>query len=261
MDKELYTYLQKTEKLIKLLKYFSKQTYSKELKADCSDFYLKNIISNNYTNFENYLRDSLISITQKMSDLGECSGDILSTELKLDIIKKCMSNLPKEVRGEKIFQKEKVVLRLSKMLHQNIYTIDMREHTFKQLPHSITEIEKLLCQYFDQPSILDRIIVSKEKSDISRVFLQNDETSFTFLNHYAEKLRHPIVHQGITVYQNEEMDFVVDDHYVMETLENFCEIAKQLHLIFEMQYEYLENIQNVKQSIEIKPIVTETSEK
>ena len=105
MSNRLSIFIKRTHELLDLLDYFSdKKKVPKKIDAIYSDFYLKNIISNNYTNFENYLRDSLTFIVDYLYSMGEVSSSILSQELCQEIIKKYIKKLPNENNIKKLYK-------------------------------------------------------------------------------------------------------------------------------------------------------------
>lgn len=264
LSSELDVFLEKTKKLENLLEYFSSLKMDDKLKPVCTDFYLKNIISNNYTHFETYLRGCLQFIVEQLNSLGEVNGDVLSKDLHLDIIKKCMEQLPKEIKDDKILRPDKVsfITRIQRMTVDNIYKIELNEHSFVQLPHSAATLEKILCKYFNRQSILQSIFLPKEYPTIQGMELVEEETAFTFLNQYVERLRHPIVHQGICVYLSSDTTLEVNDDYVRMILQKFTFMARELNKVFIAYSKVLSETTftlegNKKELATVRTIVTE----
>ncbi len=243
MKVELQKFLKKTDELEALLDFFHQEKHTvSSLEASYHDFYLKNIISNNYTNFETYLRNCLLEIVEELSTLMECREELISKDLQLDIIQKTINKLPVKTVTEKnhrkkdrIFQKKEEIQRLYNMIIKGIYVVDSTEHSFRQLPHSLPELEALLCMYFHQEKILHNILIKQKKNDISGLELEEEESAFAYLNRNAEKLRHPIVHEGLIVYQSTDLDLSIDYVYLKTMLDEFRFIATELNVIF-VQY-------------------------
>ena len=89
--------------------------------------------------------------------------------------------------------------------------------------------------YFHQEKILHNILIKQKKNDISGLELEEEESAFAYLNRNAEKLRHPIVHEGLIVYQSTDLDLSIDYVYLKTMLDEFRFIATELNDIF-VQY-------------------------
>ncbi len=240
MNKALELFIKKTDNLIKLLNYLSTvKTVPSEIKILYSDFYLKNIIINNYTNFENYLRDCLTCIAEKLNSIEVLDSSLISKKLQLDIMKKNMEKLPKDANKIYTDAQKKIVYNINRMLNDDKYYFDLSAHSFKQLTHSVSELEELLCKYFNRDKILYDIMIKKTSEVIPNIEIEEEESAFAFLNRYAEKLRHPIVHEGITIYMNQ--DFDINDEYVINQLSNYKTIANELNNVFSKYYNSLIN--------------------
>lgn len=228
-------FVERTNDLIKLHEYFWKNdNVPQYLKIVYSDFYLKNIISNAYTNFEMYIRNSLTDIVQIMSNMEYLDSNLISQELKFDLIKKCLGKLPTNninliTKPDKV----KCVCRLSEILNEQKISIIQSEHLFDQLPHSVSELEKLMCKYLNQERILYDINVRQRTELVEGLEIDADETAFAFLNRIVSELRHPIVHEGVTVYMNEEYN--VNDDYINLILENYIAISSKIESLI-VQY-------------------------
>lgn len=254
MNKNFELFKQKTERLLLLLDFFYYQNEIPEtIQFDYRDFYLKNIISNNYTNFENYLRDSFSSIVEKISTISNLNSSILSDDLRVDIIRKCLSQFPSTVDSRILNGRKKdLSKRLFQMLNEDMYLIHPEEHSFHKLPHSTADIEKLLCKYLNQKSVLYQISFDNSTTSMNGLELINDITAYAYLNQYIGDLRHPIVHEGIIVYMNQELS--VDYYYVKDALGKFLYITEQLTLKFEDYYQQIllyssESEQNQEESM------------
>jgi len=236
MNRYYLNFQKKTKSLLHLLDFFHNlETVPQLIQFDYQDFYLKNIISNNYTNFENYLRESLSFIVSSLSNVIPLKSTILSEELRYDLVKKCMNKFPKNI-DERMFRdsKKDLASQLYDMLNQDIFKIFPIDHSFTKLPHSTNEIEHLLRKYINQKCVLPKIKVQVLSSSILDDSIQETD-AFSFLNNYIGDLRHPIVHQGLVVYMNQDMK--IDYTYVKHSLEVFLIIVEKLSLEFEKYYQ------------------------
>ncbi len=246
MSNRLSIFIKRTHELLDLLDYFSdKKKVPKKIDAIYSDFYLKNIISNNYTNFENYLRDSLTFIVDYLYSMGEVSSSILSQELCQEIIKKYIKKLPNENNIKKLYKDgtSLIVNKLDIILNHDKFIVDPNDHSFSKLPHEVKEIEKKLCKYLNKEKVLYSITIKKSTQIVSGLEIEEEESAFTFLDDYAKYLRHPVIHQGITLYMNQDINFNINDQFVRMALFNYELIAKELDKFFEEYYEYLKSVQ------------------
>lgn len=244
MNKYYLEFQKKTQSLLELLEFFHHiQAVPQSIQFDYQDFYLKNIISNNYTNFENFLRDSLSFIVHSLSKVSTLNSTILSNELRYDLIKKCLNQFPKNV-DERIFKdtKKKLANQFCAMLNEDIFQILPNDHSFTKLPHSIMDIENMLRKYLNLPCVLPNIKVQVPSSSFLNDSIQ-DTDAFSFLNEYIGDLRHPIVHQGLVVYMNQDIN--IDYEYVKKTLEVFLIIMKNLSLQFEAYYVKIKDFSKV----------------
>lgn len=246
MNNEFDIFISKTNDLLELLVFFSNGVKApKELENSYSDFYLKHMISNNYTNFENYIRNCLSIISNKLSECKMLEKDMISEELRHDIIERCLSRFPTTIKDSRIYNNDKkqAALYLNNMLNNELYIFKLEEHSFVQLPHSVAELEKILCKYFNKQKVLHDIDLTVYEYSMTELELISKETAFVFLNRYVEKLRHPIIHQGINLYMNENIKIEVNVEYVIIALNNFCFIASALNEIFSNYYQKLTDYQ------------------
>ncbi|HBA37190.1 MAG TPA: hypothetical protein DCY94_00570, partial [Firmicutes bacterium] len=167
MEEQLKKYLKKTENLLNLLHFFSrKEAVPENLEAVYVDFYLRNIIATNYTNFENYLRSCLIVMAEALSEVDFLKESDISEELAIDFIKHCVDQFPHEKKIHTLVgSKSSLVKNLHDMVINKRFKVNIPESTFTQMPHSVAEIEKLLCKYFKQKQILYDILLPIEKEE------------------------------------------------------------------------------------------------
>lgn len=188
-------------------------------------FVLKSILSNIYTKFEVFVRDTLINLCDTIKEYEYIDGRLLSDSLKSKYLKDTVSRVKNGNNINESNYEQALNIEEIKMLYfaqRGLYRIKQCEIDFTQLPHSMGELNKLFGMYLNENNMLYNLYLDDNTSeDLSGVETHKTISAYAFLNRFIEKVRHPIVHR------DEYLENLTTE-YVIRSINNFLTIVSEI---------------------------------